>query len=66
MGAFSLRRNVGRDWVKCSGLEEKEEPSGFQRPPLLLAGVWAWLWKVTCKPDGRPMGKEAFTPGTNL
>lgn len=25
-----------------------------------------WLWEASCQPDGCPMGKETFIPGTNL
>lgn len=64
---FSLRGKVGR-------LSEEMAAPGWRRKNLLGPeaphSFWhssgPWLWEAGSKPDGCPMGKEMFTPGTNL
>lgn len=39
---------------------------GLNAPDSFWQVSGSWLWEVSFEPDGCPMGKEAFIPGTNL
>lgn len=47
-------------WRRTRSLLGPEAPDSFWQMP------GPWLWEASGRPDGFPLGKETFIPGTNL